>query len=228
MEVRWTARVENPVAWTLLKVLVLIFCALIGVTDPAVAEQLGCGERRLGEFGPFDYRDPTAYAQYIKRVESNHFGRDIETLSPSVHNSKIGGDLDFVLRYAPNHHRALLTMVKYARKTKSAHPPGMRFSVDCWFSRARAMAADDAKVPLIYGVYLMQSGRNQEAVKEFELAEQLSSGNDPNLLYNLGLAYAGVKRYEDARKMARKAYALGHPLPGLRNLLKRAGQWKEP
>ena len=46
--------------------------------------------------------------------------------------------------------------------------------------------------------------------------------------YNLGLMYVKKKEYEKASAHAQKAYALGFPLPGLKNKLKAAGKWKEP
>jgi hypothetical protein len=46
--------------------------------------------------------------------------------------------------------------------------------------------------------------------------------------YNLGLAYVEIKRYPEALEAAHKAYALGFPLPGLRDRLKSVNAWKEP
>ena len=40
--------------------------------------------------------------------------------------------------------------------------------------------------------------------------------------------YVKKKEYEKASAHAQKAYALGFPLPGLKNKLKAAGKWKEP
>ncbi len=43
--------------------------------------------------------------------------------------------------------------------------------------------------------------------------------------YFLGLTYVKLKNWDAAREQARKAYALGYPLPGLKNKLRAAGQW---
>ncbi len=48
-----------------------------------------------------------------------------------------------------------------------------------------------------------------------------------NFNYNLGLAYFQVQDYEKARLQAYKARELGYDLEGLKNLLTRAGQWRE-
>jgi hypothetical protein len=44
--------------------------------------------------------------------------------------------------------------------------------------------------------------------------------------YNLGLLYVRSGEYAEARTHAGRAYALGYPLPGLRDQLDRAGQWR--
>ena len=41
----------------------------------------------------------------------------------------------------------------------------------------------------------------------------------------VAFAYADMKEYDKAIEHAKAAYALGHPLPGLRDRLKRAGKW---
>ena len=52
--------------------------------------------------------------------------------------------------------------------------------------------------------------------------------DSPTLQYNLGLAYLDVKQYDEALSHAHRAYEMGVTLPGLRNRLKAAGQWREP
>ena len=44
--------------------------------------------------------------------------------------------------------------------------------------------------------------------------------------YNLGLLYVRKKDYDKARASADKAYGAGFPLPGLKNKLLEAGQWR--
>ena len=73
---------------------------------------------------------------------------------------------------------------------------------------------------------LLRVNRTSEALKYLESARN-SGIQDANLHYNLGLAYVKLKRYDEAMTEARKAYAMGFPLPGLRNQLQRAGKWRD-
>ena len=57
-------------------------------------------------------------------------------------------------------------------------------------------------------------------------ADKLMPG-DANVAYNLGLIYVDLKDYENAREYAKRAYDGGFPLPGLRQKLVQAGQWRE-
>ena len=189
-----------------------------------VDNELGCGPKQLGDFGPFDYR--TASEHWKHRVEPFHFTPAVEFLSKSLQQSQIGSDLDFTLRYFPNHHRALSTLVEFAVRQKRETPIGMRFSMECWFIRAKTMAPDDAMVPTIYASYLLKTKRPKEALKELDAAQALGE-DDVNVYYNIGLANIELGRYQEAREYAKKAYALGHPLPGLRNKLIRLNQWQD-
>jgi len=82
-------------------------------------------------------------------------------------------------------------------------------------------------VKVIYGLFLMKSGRPRDAVAKLESANQLDAHN-VNVFYNLGLVYFDLKEYEKALENAHLAYAGGFPLSGLRDKLKRAGKWREP
>ena len=65
----------------------------------------------------------------------------------------------------------------------------------------------------------------REAVEKFEHALDLNP-DDINAHYNLGLAFFDLKEYDKANEQAQTSYALGAPLPGLRDKLMRAGAWK--
>jgi tetratricopeptide (TPR) repeat protein len=93
--------------------------------------------------------------------------------------------------------------------------------------RAEVFRPDDAMVKVIYGLYLMQSGRAKDAIAKLEAAREGDSQN-ANVNYNLGLAYAELRQYDKALESAHRAYEAGFPLPGLRNKLQRAGQWRDP
>jgi Flp pilus assembly protein TadD len=100
--------------------------------------------------------------------------------------------------------------------------------MNCWLDRAVRFAPDDGQVRMLLGVYLLRAGQKEEAVKELESARELVSVDDPNLHYNLGLAYFDLGRFDQSLFHAHKAYELGFPLPGLKNKLVRANRWREP
>ena len=62
------------------------------------------------DFGPFDYR--SAPQEKLKMVHKFHFSSNVENLTGGQSGSIIGTDIDFTLRYFPNHIRALNSMVK--------------------------------------------------------------------------------------------------------------------
>jgi tetratricopeptide (TPR) repeat protein len=175
-------------------------------------------------FGPFDYR-----TNIDKRptVENFHFNSDVEQLRRGLSTSGPGQDLNYTLRAFPNHHRALMSLIRLSVKEKSVKPSGTGYSVECFLRRAETFRPDDMMVKVIYGIPLLNQGRNAQAIAKLE--EARDSGTDsPNVYYNLGLAYMDAGHYDKALASAHKAYQMGFPLPGLRDKLKRAGKWKDP
>lgn len=116
-------------------------------------------------------------------------------------------------------------MIDLAAKEKTAKPLGAKFSVECYFERAVRFAPKDAIVRVLHGVYLTKSGQMQQALSEYKEAEKLEPEN-AGVLYNLGIFYFKQKNYEKSRNYAKKAYAHGFPLLGLKNMLERAGKWQ--
>jgi tetratricopeptide (TPR) repeat protein len=82
---------------------------------------------------------------------------------------------------------------------------------------------------MVYGIFLIKKGDRKGAESELQLAREglEKLGGDPNLNYNLGLAYFDLGDYDKALEQAKTAYSLGFPLPGLRDKLKRANKWQE-
>jgi hypothetical protein len=79
-----------------------------------------CGPLANG-YGPFDYRtDRTGTTLSI--VEDNHFTPAVEQLISGITGS-LGAELDYTLRAFPNHHRALLSLVRLGKRLKSPQPP---------------------------------------------------------------------------------------------------------
>ena len=184
-----------------------------------------CGEIGDG-YGPFDYR--TAPMSERKLVEGAHFTPEIEKLIRGRSSgANLAGDIDYTLRAFPNHHRALLSMMNAGFKWKTDKPPGTRYTVQCWFERAIVFSPDDGRVYMLFGIYLLRKGSPETAVRALNKAQELST-EDANLDYNLGLAYFSLKDYDKSLRHAHEAYRLGFPLPGLRDMLKRAGKWQDP
>jgi len=175
-------------------------------------------------FGPIDYRIASAATRNL--VEQVHFTSKVESLAGGNTSITAGGDMNYTLRVFPNHHRALMAVIKLGEKEKTNKPRDMDYSVSCWFNRAERFRPDDGMVKAIHGIYLIRSGKPGEAIKKLEEAIE-SGGDNPNIFYNLGLAYCDLKLYDKALENAHRAYAAGFPLPGLRNRLKQAGKWQE-
>lgn len=207
--------------WRLLGALLASGWLQLGISAHA-QEVPGCGSLKSG-YGPFDYRTGKAS---LRIVEQYHFPPSVEQLRKGI-SGTIGGDLAYTLHASPNHHRALMSMVNLGVRDRTAHAPGAAHSVECYLIRAETYTPDDGMVKLIYGLYFLKHGQPQQALAKLEEASALD-GNDANIHYNLGLAYFDLKQYDKSLAGAHRAYALGFPLPGLRDKLKRAGKWREP
>jgi hypothetical protein len=182
-----------------------------------------CGSVAMTDDGPYDYR----VGHYrMKQVEGNHLSPDVVNLVKGQ-TGNIGADLDFVLRYFPNHHVALFAMFRLGEKEKRSKPLGANYVVECYFKRALMFRDDDAVVRTIYASYLYKAGKKAEALNQLNKAVQLGE-DSPNINYNIGLIYFDLHEYDKALSFAHRAYESGFPLPGLRDKLKRAGKWREP
>lgn len=198
----------------------LLLVALVagaGAQDTRAFEE--CGDL-VNAYGPYDYRTER---DKLVIVESYHFTPDVEALR-SGKTGTLGGDIDYTLRASPNHSRALIAIANLGRTLNTDRPPGANYTIGCYFDRAIRFAGNDPVVRLIYGTYLSRIGKPQEAVKELEVAVTLDESN-ANIHYNLGLIYLDLKNYPQAREHARRAYALGFALPGLRKRLEDLRQW---
>lgn len=204
----------------------LLCIFLLAMSLPSSGQEYAgqCGQL-ANHYGPYDYR--TVSEAQRKIVEDVHFTPKVESLAGGATSITAGGDLNYTLRVFPNHHRALMAVVKLSEKEKSIRPRDMNYSVPCWFDRAERFRPDDAMVKALHGLYLNRTGKTQAAVDKLEEAKALA-GDNANINYNLGLAYVDLKQYDKALESAHVAYALGFPLPGLRDKLKRAGKWSEP
>lgn len=215
--------------------LLLAFWSLIGAGSAVAAPttvQLSyeCGSLK-NHFGPFDYRaknlPQTEHGDAKEMVEGAHFDYTVESLKGGRRGANAGQDIDYTLRAFPNHHRALKSMAELALKSPGRKPHGMRFTADCWFERATAYAPDDPVVWMINGYYLARKGESDRAMEALDKARSMNPGS-ASLHYNIGLGYHRLKEYEKSLEEAHLAYALGFPLEGLKNLLKKDGKWRDP
>jgi tetratricopeptide (TPR) repeat protein len=196
------------------------------LSDP----NLSCPLLRHGH-GPLDYR--TATDEDKRLVEGSHFVPDVENLKHGAKHPARGyvmdpgSEIDYTLRSFPNHPRALLALTRLSFRDQSDQPGGTKARVSCYFSSAIKFRPDDAIVRVLFGAYLIKKHKSDKAIEQFEKAKELG-GESASMWYNLGLAYLEIKRYPEALEAAHKAYALGFPLPGLRDRLKSVNAWKEP
>lgn len=182
-----------------------------------------CGPLTNG-YGPYDYRTDR---DKLPIVTGAHFTPEVEMLIRGNTSSTPGGDLDYTLRAIPNHHRALISMMRFGEKEKTPKPSGMRYTVECWFDRAIRFRPDDSIVRMIYSTYLNKNGRVPEASTQLEIATTYAK-DSAFTHYNIGLHYFDLKNYDKALVQAHKAMELGFTQTALREKLESAGKWIEP
>jgi tetratricopeptide (TPR) repeat protein len=186
--------------------------------------------------GPNDYYDPDSWIQnYVRLVNEHHLypaeeqvkkGFTTSTTGQAVRN--IWEEIDFTLRWFPNHAEGLRFMVKWL--PKYPHPPEK--TVEYYFEKAVSYKPTakwrpvDAVARQLYAIHLYKEGKYDEA-EELYLAALELKPNDSELHYDIGLLYYAMKKYDKALTHAQTAYRLGYPLPGLRNKLVKAGIWKD-
>lgn len=206
--------------------LVIAFCIslLSAMSMPAVAQNApdACGDLH-NAYGPYDYRTDR---NKLPIVESFHFTPEVEALIRGT-TGHTGGDIDYTLRAFPNHHRALLSMMKLGERTKSRQPQGAKYTVECYFDRAIRFRPDDTIVRMLFATYLNKNGREREATRQLEEGVKLA-GDDPFAHYNAGLLYFDMKNYDKALQQAKVAYGLEFTRPELRESLKAIGKWVDP
>lgn len=201
-----------------------------------LASPLVWSAKQIVNGGPNDYYDPDSWIQnYVNLVEKHHLEPAKEQISKGYTTSTTGQrvrniweELDFTLRWFPNHPEGLRVMAQWL--PKYPHPPGK--TVEYYFEKAISyqptptLRPVDANVRVLYGIYLHKSGKLERALEQYKLALQINPRN-PEIHYNLGLLYVAQTKYTNALEHAKKAYSAGYPLPGLRNKLITAGVWNK-
>ena len=216
-------RRSSRLLWTLHAGALLVAGLLAGLGPRDAAAQVSasaCGA--LGNpYGPYDYRTDR---DKLDIVEGAHFTAIIEAGAQYLRPRAIADDIDYTLRAFPNHHRALVAMVRQGERLKSAKPEGARWPVECYFDRAIRFRPDDMLVHMLYAQYLTKNQRGPEATRQLEIATA-GAGDSSFTHYNIGLLYYELKNYDRALVQAHKAYGLGIGFPALRDQLKSVGKW---
>lgn len=203
----------------------LLACALAAVAAPAVAQQPNpCGPL-ANHYGPFDYR--LERDDKLRIVERSHFTPQVEALIRGQGSAYLQQDLNYVLRTAPNHHRALLSTIRMGARLKTTWVPMMDYSIECWLERAVRFAPDDTVARALYAQYLGSIKKAKQGVQVLDEGLEHAKDN-PLSTYNFGLIYFELGDTERALKQAHRALELGDTRPQLADLLKRAGKWREP
>lgn len=175
--------------------------------------------------GPFDYRK--APKSRIEVVEKFHFTPNVEQLLSGNSSVDVGAELNFTLRVFPNHHRALLAMMRLGEKLKTDQPRGAPHIVECYFEKALRFQQDDAVARLLYAMFLARNQRPTEVDQQLTIVTN-AAGDNALTHYNAGLVYFDAKLYDKALVQAHKAIAYGYTQTALRDQLRSINQWTEP
>jgi tetratricopeptide (TPR) repeat protein len=136
-------------------------------------------------------------------------------------------DLDYTLRASPNHHRALLSLIRLGQKKRSPQPGALPRPIECYFERALRFRPDDALARMLYVKFLTVQQRHADALRELDKVPAIAADNGFTHL-NAGMLYLDLKVYDKALQQAHMAMRLGHPGTPLRDALKSQGRWREP
>jgi tetratricopeptide (TPR) repeat protein len=162
---------------------------------------------------------------FLQSVEQYHLGPGEKHLKANRFTQAYN-DFRFILNQFPNHPQALLLVAKTcelwpARDTER----GNRCNMAELFDRAIEKNPKASGTYVARGTWEHRAKQLDKAVANYQRAIAL----DPDSIgghYNLALAYLDQKRYEEANAYAQRAYALGAPLPGLKNRLEQSGHWR--
>ena len=219
-----TPKLGHRIKWVL--VAAIAYLQSIAVMAQNIDENNPCGNPFSNHFGPYDYRSADQATKNL--VERAHFTRGVETMTQPATTTlgTMAGDVGYVLRVFPNHHRALITMMRLGERHKTDLPPSAGFTVDCYFERAIRFRPDDTVARLLYAQYLAKHKHN-ELVKYHIVMAQKFAGDNSMSHYNVGLVAYEVGEFEIALVQAHRAMALGERRPELEQQLRKAGRWSE-
>jgi len=221
----------------------LIFLStLLATSNISFASKFDCGVVDPSDGLTWDYFDPKNHIGtpgvpqgHVKLVTNVHLVPKMASLETGNTGSGIEGflwDVDYTLRRIPNHPKALDMISRYALRhdeiIKQIRPWAgtWKRTVECYFDRALRLTPNQPVVEMLYGMHLHRTGKFDEALKHYKISETIQP-DSAELKYNMGLLYFELKDYVLSAEYAKKAYAGGYPLPGLRDKLIKAGKWPE-
>ena len=198
--------------------------ALLSCAWPAAAQMSPsqCGPLANG-YGPYDYRTDKPL---LPIVEGAHFTPEVEALIKAK-TGYIGGDLDYTLRAFPNHHRALISMMRFGDRVTGPRVPNAQYDVECYFVRAVTFRPDDHTARMLFATFLTKKARKDEALKQLDMV-LARAGDNPFTHYNLGLLYFDAGAHDKSLIQAHRALEMGFPRLDLANQLKAVNRWAEP
>lgn len=164
-------------------------------------------------------RSTPATAELLKNVEGYHLAQGIQQMRDR-RLPAAWADFDFMLRYFPNHPRALVLMGDVCEAWRTS-----KCDMESYLDKAVKMTPENDGIYLAKGVYLQKRGKLKDAIDSYKKSLELNSGS-ANAHYNIGLAYVANKQYQLANEHAQKAYSMGMPFPALKTKLVAAGAWK--
>lgn len=173
--------------------------------------------------GVYDYYAAGATpqtAELLKNVEQFHIGPGRERMKKKSYQGAMQ-DFEFILNYFPNHPTALALVSDVC----DLHWKSPQCDPGPYFEKALRINPGASQTYVIYGLHLQRRNTVDRAIDAYLNAIELNPAS-MNAHYNVGLAYFDLKRFDLANLHAQAAYALGYPLPGLRDKLTKAGQWK--
>lgn len=176
---------------------------------------------------PRDYRQRDSTEEMRWHYNDNwagHTGKLVGYLKARDYTRNARAEIEWTLYRWPNHQVALQGAIEYDLHRGRAY----EFRpIECYFVRARSFAPDDVAVFLAEGLWRWKKGDKDRALEVYERGLDVAP-DSADVHYNLGLLLTEMARYDEALQHAWKAYAAGHPLPGLRNKLAKVGHWEDP
>lgn len=154
----------------------------------------------------------------LKVVEKHHWGLANQHLRGGNYR-QAHKNLDHILRYIPNHPRAL---ERYSKLAIERGKPGSALQ---YLDFAVRFSPDTVSTYIVYGIHRYRMKDYGKAAARFRQALDRAPDN-AEAHYNLGLTLVELGAFAEAREHARKAYDLGYPLPGLKRRLERNGHWQ--